>query len=63
MVFTDTSWLDIRYQEGNDFAMNILVLAILAFAPDNYVLSCYNFIMRHFPEEPLTLAKYFKNTY
>ena len=55
--------LVIRYQEDNNFALNIKMLASLAFVPENDVLSCFNILMQQFPEEAITLAKYFENTY
>ena len=39
------------------------MLASLAFVPENDVLSCFNILMQQFPEEAITLAKYFENTY
>ena len=52
--------LAIRYQEDNIFAINIKMLASLAFVPENYVLSCFNVLMQQFPEEAIALAEYFK---
>ena len=55
--------LAIRYQEDNNFAINIKMLASLAFVPENDVLICFNVLMQQFPEEAITLAKYFEKTY
>ena len=52
-----------RYQEDNSFAINNKMLASLAFLPENDVVSCFNILMQQFPEEAISLAKYFENTY
>ena len=42
--------LAVRYQEDNDFAISIKMLASLAFVPEIDVIDCFIIVMQQFPE-------------
>ena len=55
--------LAVRYQEDNDFAISIKMLASLAFVPEIDVLDSFIILMQQFPEGAIEIAKYFEKIY
>ena len=48
--------LAVRYQEDNDFAISIKMLASLAFVPEIDVIDCFIIVMQQFPEGAIEIA-------